>query len=52
MERDFDPGYDRAPYRQLVADYPDESTYPIAEFRVDGDRSSTAAVSTERHGSW
>jgi hypothetical protein len=35
MERDFDPGYDRAPYRQLVADYPDESTYPIDDFPVE-----------------
>ena len=29
MEREFDPGYQRRPYRQLVADYPDESVYPI-----------------------
>jgi hypothetical protein len=35
MERDFDPGYHRSPYRQLVADYPDESAYPIDDFRVE-----------------
>ena len=35
MEREFDPGYQRPPYRQLVADYPDESVYPIDDFRVE-----------------
>jgi Uracil DNA glycosylase superfamily len=35
MAREFDPGYDRSPYRQLVADYPDESVYPIDDFRVE-----------------
>ena len=35
MKRDFDPGYVRAPYRRLVADFPDESAYPIDDFRVE-----------------
>ncbi len=35
MKRDFDPGYVRAPYRRLVADFPDESAYPIKDFRVE-----------------
>jgi hypothetical protein len=35
MKRDFDPGYGRAPYRKLVADFPDESAYPIKDFRVE-----------------
>jgi len=35
MQREFDRGYDRQPYRSLVADYPDESVYPIDSFRVD-----------------
>jgi uracil-DNA glycosylase len=35
MKRDCDPGYGRAPYRRLVADFPDESTYPIDDFRVE-----------------
>ena len=35
MQREFDPGYHRRPYRQLVADYPDESVYPIESFRVE-----------------
>ena len=35
MEREFDPGYHRSPYRRLVADYPDESVYPIDDFRVE-----------------
>ena len=35
MEREFDPGYHRSPYRQLVADYPDESVYPLDDFRVE-----------------
>jgi hypothetical protein len=35
MEREFDPGYNRRPYRQLVADYPDSSVYPIESFRVE-----------------
>ena len=35
MKRDCDPGYGRAPYRRLVADFPDESAYPIDDFRVE-----------------
>jgi hypothetical protein len=35
MAREFDPGYQRRPYRRLVADYPDESVYPIESFRVE-----------------
>ena len=35
MKRDFDPGYVRAPYRRLVADFPDESAYPIKDFRTE-----------------
>src|SRR4051795_9745421 len=35
MKRDFDPGYGRAPYRRLVADFPDDSAYPIKDFRVE-----------------
>ena len=35
MAREFDPGYHRSPYRRLVADYPDESVYPIDDFRVE-----------------
>ena len=35
MKRDFDPGYVRAPYRRLVADFPDESAYPTKHFRVE-----------------
>src|SRR6187397_2183837 len=35
MKRDCDPGYGRAPYRKLVADFPDESAYPIKDFRVE-----------------
>jgi len=35
MPREFDPGYQRRPYRQLVADYPDETVYPADAFRVE-----------------
>ena len=35
MKRDCDPGYGRAPYRRLVGDFPDESAYPIDDFRVE-----------------
>ena len=35
MPREFDPGYQRRPYRQLVADYPDETVYPADSFRVE-----------------
>jgi uracil-DNA glycosylase len=33
--RDFDPGYDRQPYRTLVSEFPDESVYPMDSFRVE-----------------
>jgi hypothetical protein len=35
MEREFDPGYRLARYRKLVADFPDESVYPLDSFRVE-----------------
>jgi hypothetical protein len=35
MQREFDRGYDRQPYRSLVADYPGESVSPIDSFRVE-----------------
>lgn len=35
MIREFDEGYHRQPYRDLVADYPDESVYPLDSFRVE-----------------
>src|SRR3954453_3217625 len=35
MQREFDRGYDRQPYRSLVSDYPDESVYPLDSFRVE-----------------
>jgi hypothetical protein len=35
MPREFDPGYQRRPYRQLVTDYPDETVYPADSFRVE-----------------
>ena len=35
MERDFDRGHYRQPYRDLVGDYPDESVYPLDSFRVE-----------------
>jgi uracil-DNA glycosylase len=35
MQRDFDRGYFRHPYRGLVADFPDESVYPLDSFRVE-----------------
>jgi hypothetical protein len=31
----FDPGYGQEPFRSLCADYPDESVYPGAAFRVE-----------------
>jgi hypothetical protein len=31
----FDPGYGAEPFRALCADYPDESIYPGADFRVE-----------------
>lgn len=35
MQRDFDPGYQRQPYRGLVGDCPDESVYPSDSFRLE-----------------
>ena len=35
MNREFDLGYDRQPYQDLVGDYPDESVYPLDSFRVE-----------------
>lgn len=35
MEREFDPGYRRARYRALVADFPDDTVYPYDSFRVE-----------------
>lgn len=35
MGVDFDPGYVRARFKRLVADYPDESVYPSSDFRVE-----------------
>ena len=34
MKRKFDPGY-RGRYRELVADYPDETVYPPEAFRIE-----------------
>ena len=35
MQRDFDRGYYRQPYRSLVGDYPDADVYPLDSFRVE-----------------
>ncbi len=35
MDREFDRGYDRQPYRRLVSTFPDESVYPLDSFRVE-----------------
>src|SRR5215472_278477 len=35
MSRDFDPGYASAPFDDLVKNYPDASTYPQSDFRVE-----------------
>jgi transposase len=35
MDREFDRGYDRQPYRALVGSYPGESVYPLDSFRVE-----------------
>jgi hypothetical protein len=35
MDREFDRGYDRQPYRRLVSSFPDESVYPLDSFRVE-----------------
>jgi len=32
---EFCPGYGAAPYRALVADYPDETVYKVEDFRVE-----------------
>jgi uracil-DNA glycosylase len=32
---DFCPGYVKAPFKALAADYPDEVAYPLADFRVE-----------------
>lgn len=32
---EFCPGYDREPYRSLVADYPGEDVYPAKDFRTE-----------------
>lgn len=32
---EFCPGYVRAPYRRLVADYPDESVFKVDDFRIE-----------------
>jgi uracil-DNA glycosylase len=32
---EFCPGYVRAPYRALVADYPDESVFKVDDFRIE-----------------
>lgn len=32
---EFCPGYVRAPFKQLAADYPDETVYPFQDFRVE-----------------
>jgi hypothetical protein len=33
--REFCPGYERSPYRDLVADYPDESVFKVDDFRIE-----------------
>jgi hypothetical protein len=35
VDREFDRGYDRQPYRRLVSAFPDESVYPLDSFRVE-----------------
>ena len=35
MGREFDRGYYRQPYRDLVSSFPDESVYPLDSFRVE-----------------
>ena len=35
MDREFDRGYYRQPYRDLVSNFPDESVYPLDSFRVE-----------------
>jgi len=35
MDREFDQGYHRQPYRDLASRFPDESVYPLDSFRVE-----------------
>jgi hypothetical protein len=35
MGREFDRGYYRQPYRDLVSDFPNETVYPLDSFRVE-----------------
>ena len=35
MTIDFDPGYTKDPWASLVRDYPDETVYPLKDFRVE-----------------
>src|SRR6478672_8700949 len=35
MAREFDRGYYRQPYRDLVGNFPDASVYPLDSFRVE-----------------
>jgi uracil-DNA glycosylase len=35
MPTPFDPGYGEEPFRSLCEDYPDDSVYPAADFRVE-----------------
>jgi uracil-DNA glycosylase len=35
MAHSFDPGYNRNPYKRLVANYPGPDIYPAADFRIE-----------------
>jgi hypothetical protein len=35
MAHEFDPGYNRYPFKRLVRDYPGEETYPSKDFRTE-----------------
>jgi uracil-DNA glycosylase len=35
MSHDFDPGYNRSPFKRLVGNYPGAEVYPVADFRVE-----------------
>ncbi len=35
MAHEFDPGYNRSPFRSLARNYPGEEVYPIEDFRVE-----------------
>ena len=35
MTIDFDPGYGKNPWAKLVREYPDETVYPLKDFRVE-----------------